>query len=247
MTVREPEFIDMPTSSGPMRKILFEPSRPGRYPGIVLFSEIFQITAPIRRTAAFIAGHGFRVAVPEVYHELLPAGTVLAYDQDGADEGNRLKYAKKLADYDADAGTALTWLLKHPEGNGRVGAVGMCLGGHLALRAAMNPSCAATVCFYATDVHGGTLGAGKQDDTLARLGEIHGETMFVWGRQDPHVPPAGHTKIHAALAAAEVSFSWHEANAAHAFLRDEGLRYDAELAHQFLGLTVSLLRRHLAA
>ena len=52
-----------------MRTYLYRPTVPGRYPGIVFFSEIFQVTGPIRRTAAWLAGHGFVVAVPEVYHE----------------------------------------------------------------------------------------------------------------------------------------------------------------------------------
>lgn len=245
MTLREVEHIVLPTPSGPMRAAVYAPAREGRRPGVVLFSEIFQLTAPVRRTAVFLAGHGFRVIVPEVYHEFLPAGAVLAYDQPGADEGNRLKYAKPLAGYDADAAACLAWLREHPEGNGRAGAMGMCLGGHLALRAALQPTCDAAVCFYATDVHTGTLGEGKKDDTLARLGEIRGETMFVWGRQDPHVPLEGRVKIHAALDAAAVNFTWHEVNAAHAFLRDEGLRHDPELAHQFLGLAVAALRRGL--
>ncbi|MEI7566450.1 MAG: dienelactone hydrolase family protein, partial [Opitutaceae bacterium] len=63
-----------------MRTVVFRPTAPGRYPGILLYSEIFQITGPIRRTAALLAGHGFIVAVPEIYHEFEPAGTVLAYD-----------------------------------------------------------------------------------------------------------------------------------------------------------------------
>ncbi len=246
MTLRETEYVTLTTNAGPMRGAVFTPAVAGRWPGVVLYSEIFQITAPIRRTAAFLAGHGFRVLVPEVYHEFLPAGTVLGYDKAGADEGNRLKYTKPLASYDADAVATLDWLRGHPEGNGRAGAFGVCLGGHLALRAALQPECSGAVCFYATDVHGGTLGASKKDDSLARLGEIRGETMFVWGRQDPHVPAEGRAKIHAALDAAGVNFTWHEVNAAHAFLRDEGLRYDAELAHQFLALAVASLRRSLA-
>ena len=64
-----------------MRTYVFRPSAPGRYPGVLLFSEIFQVTGPIRRTAALLAGHGFVVAVPEIFHELDPPGTVLAYDQ----------------------------------------------------------------------------------------------------------------------------------------------------------------------
>ncbi|MFH1496494.1 MAG: dienelactone hydrolase family protein, partial [Verrucomicrobiota bacterium] len=103
MTIREPEAVTLTTAAGPMRTLVFRPTGEGRHPGIVLYSEIFQITAPIARTAAWLAGHGFIVAVPEVYHEFLPVGEVLAYDQAGADKGNELKYAKPLAGYDDDA------------------------------------------------------------------------------------------------------------------------------------------------
>jgi len=246
MTIREPELVDLPTARGPMRTLVFRPTGEGRFPGVVLYSEIFQITAPIRRTAAFLAGHGFIVAVPEVYHEFLPAGTVLAYDQAGADRGNELKYAKELASYDDDARAAVAYLKTHFAGNGRVGALGICLGGHLAFRTALLPEVAATTCFYATDLHQGSLGKGKADDSLPRCGEIKGELMMLWGRQDPHVPGEGRAKIYAALTAAQANFTWHEFNAAHAFLRDEGLRYDAELAHLTLGMTVAFLRRALA-
>ncbi|HEX2862519.1 MAG TPA: dienelactone hydrolase family protein [Lacunisphaera sp.] len=246
MTIREPESIDLRTSRGAMRTAIFRPTGEGRHPGIVLYSEIFQITAPIRRTAAFLAGHGFIVAVPEVYHEFLLAGTVLAYDQAGADRGNELKYAKELASYDEDARVAVDCLKTHANGNGRVGAMGICLGGHLAFRTALLPEVTATVCFYATDVHQGSLGRGKADNSLARIPEIKGELMMIWGRQDPHVPAEGRAKIHAALAAAGTRFTWHEFNAAHAFLRDEGLRYDAELAYLTLGMAVGLFRRQLA-
>jgi carboxymethylenebutenolidase len=246
MTIREPETIDLPTARGAMRTLVFRPTGEDRHPGIVLWSEIFQITAPIRRTAAFLAGHGFIVAVPEVYHEFLPAGTVLAYDQAGADKGNELKYAKELAGYDDDAHAAVDFLKAHDRGNGRVGAMGICLGGYLAFRTALRPDVAATACFYATDLHQGSLGKGKADDSLTRSREIKGELMMIWGRQDPHVPDEGRAKIHAALTAAGARFTWHEFNAAHAFLRDEGHRYDPELAHLALGMAVTLFRRRLA-
>lgn len=246
MTIREPEAVALSTAKGPMRTLVFRPTGEGRHPGVVLWSEIFQITAPIRRTAAFLAGHGFIVAVPEVYHEFLPEGAVLAYDQAGADRGNELKYAKELASYDDDARAVVNFLQTHASSNGRVGAMGICLGGHLAFRTALIPAVAATACFYATDVHQGSLGKGKADNSLARILEIKGELMMIWGRQDPHVPGEGRAKIYAALTSAGTKFTWHEFNGAHAFLRDEGLRYDAELAHLTLGMAVALFRRQLS-
>ena len=61
-----------------------------------------------------LASHGFVVAVPEIYHELEPAGTVLAYDEAGAERGNRHKMTKTLSSYDADARAALDFLNSSP-------------------------------------------------------------------------------------------------------------------------------------
>ena len=245
MVIKDDQLVDLPTPYGPMQTAILRPAAEGKYPGLILYSEIFQITAPIRRTAAFLAGHGFVVAVPEVYHELEEKGTVLAYDQAGSDRGNHDKYEKELASYDADSKAVIQHLLQREDCTGKVGAMGICLGGHLAFRAALNPEVHGTVCFYATDLHSGTLGKGKQDDSLARASEIKGELFHVWGRQDPHVPLDGRNKIKARLDEAGVTFQWLELNGAHAFLRDEGYRYDPELAYQALGMAVAFLNRRL--
>ncbi len=220
------------------------PSGPGRYPAIALYSEIFQITAPIRRMAAFFAGHGYVVACPEIYHEFEPAGTVLAYDQAGSDRGNELKYRKTVAAYDADARVVLDHLTSRVDTTGAVGSLGICLGGHLAFRAGFDPRVKATICFYATDLHKASLGHG--DDSLERAADLEGELMMIWGRQDPHVPVEGRMQILNRLNAVGTRLSWHEVNGAHAFLRDEGSRYDPELAHTLYALVLALLHRRLA-
>jgi carboxymethylenebutenolidase len=246
MTLREPEFVELSTPSGPMRTMVLRPAAAGRYPGLLFHSEIFQNTGPICRTAAALAGHGFIVALPEIYHEYLPAGTVLAYDQSGSDVGNRLKTEKPVSAYDADNCAVLEFLKTHEACTGRLGSFGPCIGGHLTYRAALQPEVGAAACFYPTDLHKRSLGAGMNDDSLARAADIKGEMMFVFGRQDPHVPAEGRALIYQTLTDAGVSFTWHEFNAAHAFLRDEGLRYDAELARQALGMTVDFFRQHLS-
>lgn len=246
MTLKEPETVDLPTPTGTMRAQVFQPAAEGRYPGIVFYTEIFQITAPIRRTAALIAGHGYIVVVPEIYHEFEPPGRVLAYDQAGADRGNKLKKEKELAALDGDSRAALDYLKSHPACTGQLGALGICIGGHLSFRAAAkNPDVRASACFYATDLHTATLGKSG-DDTLACAGEIKGEMMMVWGRQDPHVPLEGRKKIYDVLCEKAVNFTWHEFNGQHAFLRDEGLRYDPALALQGYAMTLELFHRALS-
>ena len=246
MTVAEPGYVTLPTSAGPMRTHIVRPAASGRYPGLVLYSEIFQMTAPIARTAALLAGHGYVVAVPEVYHEFEPAGTVLAYDQAGSDRGNRWKYEKTLASYDDDACAAIDHLQSRPDCTGILGAIGICLGGHLAFRAALLPQIRAAACFYATDLHKASLGKGMHDDSLERAAEIQGELLMIWGRQDPHVPLEGRRKILARLDELNLRYSWHEVNGAHAFMRDEGARYDPELALHLYREVLDLFHRRLS-
>lgn len=246
MILRSDEHVDLPTSFGPMRTRIFRPVAEGRYPGILLYSEIFQVTGPIARTAALLAGHGFVVAAPEIYHEFLPAGTMLEYDQAGADKGNELKTTKELASYDADSRAVLDFLKSHPACTGQLGTLGICIGGHLSFRAAAkNPDIKAAVCFYATDIHKQGLGKGMCDDTLTSIKHTNAELLMIYGRQDPHVPLEGRRKVQATLDADGIHYTWHEFNGQHAFIRDEGHRYDPELALKCYGLALDLFRRKL--
>jgi carboxymethylenebutenolidase len=245
MTIIDIDSADLTTPTGLMRTYLVRPIGERRYPGLVLYSEIFQVTGPIRRTAAMLASHGFVVAVPEIYHELEPAGTVLAYDESGAARGNQHKITKTLSSYDGDARAALDYLKTSPHCTGKLGVVGICIGGHLAFRAAMQPDVQAAACFYATDIHKRGLGQGTHDDSLDRIGKITGELLMIWGRQDPHIPREGRALIYNALSDAGAHFQWHEFNAAHAFMRDEGPRYDPAAARICYDMALELFHRRL--
>ena len=236
------ETVDVVTPTGAMRTYVYRPVEPGPWPGVVFFSEIFQQTGPIERTARLVAGHGYVVAVPEVFHDLEPAGTVLAYDIEGAARGNQHKVTRPIEAFDDDARAVVTWLQTAAGCTGSVGALGVCLGGHLAFRCAMDPRVRVAACLYATDIHQGSLGKAG-DDSLARIPEISGELMMIWGRQDPHVPDAGRALVQQRLVAAGTKFTWHELDAQHAFLRDEGPRYDPALALLCYRLILDLFRR----
>ena len=245
MILAEPAFETLQTAYGPMRTHILRPAAPGRYPAVMFYSEIFQITGPIRRTATMIAGYGYVVAMPEVYHEFEEAGTVLAYDQAGSDRGNQWKYEKEVASYDADTRAMIDHLKTREDCTGSIGALGICLGGHLSFRAAMEPEVRGTVCFYGTDIAQGSLGRGKHDDSLARAAQIHGELLMIWGRQDPHIPLEARRKVLARFDELNLKYSWHEVNGAHAFMRDEGLRYDPELALHLYRETLDFFHRTL--
>jgi carboxymethylenebutenolidase len=242
------DFVDLETPTGAMRTHRYQPAAGGPYPGVVLFSEIYQVTGPIARTARILAAQGYIVAAPEVYHEFEPAGLALAYDKQGTDKGNRYKVEKPVGAFDADARAVIDHLRSLASCTGRLGAIGICLGGHLAFRCAMNPEITAAVCFYATDIHKRSLGKGNgtaSDDSLDRVADIKGELLMIWGKQDPHIPAEGRELIHRTLTGAGVNYTIHEFNAAHAFMRDEGPRYNPALAQIGYALVFELFSRRL--
>jgi carboxymethylenebutenolidase len=220
----------------------------GRYPGIILYSEIFQLTGPICRTANRLAGHGFVVAAPEIYHRTCPPGLVIAYDDPGRMYGNRLAHTTPVAHFDATAKAVFDHfdtradVLRNSAGPA-MGAIGFCIGGHLALRAALDPRCRATVCAYPTGVHDGNLGAEPDAGTLGRLADITGELLLVFGDVDPHVPAPARQIIRSALQASGVRHTYLELPGEHAFMRDEGARYDPQMADRVFVDAIELYRR----
>ena len=137
-----------------------------------------QVTGPVQRFARQIASHGYIVAAPSSYHEFT-GPEALAYDGPGTDAGNAWKIEKKLSAYDEDATLSVDLLSSMETCNGRIGATGMCLGGHLAFRCAFDKRIRAAVCYFATDIHSQTLGKGKNDDSIKRVKDISGELIMV--------------------------------------------------------------------
>jgi len=234
-----------------MRIFLFHPSIPNypeaRFPGVVLFSEIYQVTGPVARFARQIAGQGYIVAAPSSYHEFT-GPEPLAYDGPGTDAGNEWKVKKTLAGYDEDATLSIDLLLSLKTCNGRIGSTGMCLGGHLAFRCALDPRVSAAVTYFATDLHSATLGLGQKDDSLARAGEIKAELAMIHGTLDNHVPPEGRDLIRKSLRDKGIIFSWYEpASAQHAFIRDELSkgRYDPAISKVCFEILLELFGRTL--
>lgn len=237
--------VDLNTPTGVMRTYVHRPAAEGRYPVVLFYSEIFQQTGPIARTARFLAGHGYAVLVPEVFHELNPIGTVLAYDDAGRDKGNADKAAKDVQGYDSDNAALIAYAKQQEWSTGNIGAAGVCIGGHLAFRAALQPDVKATACFYATDLHNNVMPNQPGQHSMERLADIKGELMMIWGKQDPHIPAAGRTLVREKLGATDLNFTWHEFNGQHAFMRDEGERYDPQLAALGLQMTLQLYGRTL--
>lgn len=220
-----------------------------KFPGVIVHSEIYQVTGPVERFAKQICGHGFIVVAPAIYHNFIDS-TPLAYDDEGTTLGNDLKKKKLLESYDEDNQIAIDYLMSLKTCTGRIGATGMCLGGHVAFRAAFDIRVLSAVSFFGTDIHSNTLGTTSNQElhSLNRLGEIQGELLMIFGTKDPHVPPEGRDLIRKSLRDNNVTFSMYEiANAQHAFIRDEYSkgRYDPGVTSNCFSLMMEIFNRTL--
>src|SRR5215212_11969418 len=101
------EYVDVPVGERAMRTFVAAPRAAGRYPGVVFYSDIFQLTESTLRWCMRLAGYGFVVAAPEIYHRLEPAGTVLEFDDEGKRRGQADAEATTVAGFDEDIRAAL--------------------------------------------------------------------------------------------------------------------------------------------
>jgi carboxymethylenebutenolidase len=238
------EYVDIPLAGSPMRTLVAAPKAPGKYPGLWCYSDIFQLTPPLLRSCARLASYGFVVAAPEIYRRIEPPCTVISFDDAGRARGQQDAAKTPVAHFDMDCRLGLDWFSKHPRVAPRkIGAVGYCIGGHLAFRAAFQTDVRATVCYYATGLHDGKLGQDADAGSLRRAKEIRGELLMIFGTKDPHVPDAGRETIDAALKKSGARYKTLLYEAEHAFTRDEGPRYDPEATDLAFAETVGLFRR----
>ncbi|KAG9257421.1 dienelactone hydrolase [Emericellopsis atlantica] len=266
MLIKE-SHVDVPvTVNGTeqsMRIFVFHPTIPGypkaKFPGVCVFSEIYQVTGPVARFARQIAGQGYIVAAPSSYHDFT-GPEPLAYDAADTDKGNAYKAQKTLESYDADVTSTVDYLLSLPTCTGLIGSTGMCLGGHLALRATFDSRITACVAYFATDIHSRSLGPHEAANsspeaptgsahTLDHLQKLqHAEVAMIFGIKDTHVPDAGQDLIRSKLREAKACFSFYEfAHAQHAFIRDELSkgRYDPAITKICFEVLLELFTRTL--
>jgi carboxymethylenebutenolidase len=238
------EYVEIPVAGKPMRTFIAQPARAGQYPGIVYFSDIFQLSGWMERMCARLAGYGFVVAAHEFFHRLEPAGTVLPQTDEGRAHGTKNQLATPVEHFDEDCRAVLDYLKQHPNVVAeQLGAGGFCIGGHLAFRAALQPDVKATSCFYPTWLHNGKLGVGEQAGSLERAAEIRGELLVHFGSLDPLIPAEGRTAVETALQQAGVKYEARLYPADHGFMRDDRAAYDPECADQAFAAAVGLFRR----
>ncbi len=100
------------------------PTRPPPWPGVVVLHDAFGMSEVLRRHADWLAGEGYLAAAPNLYRSGRRLSAARAVFRDAA--------AGSGPTFD-DVEATRTWLASQPGCNGKIGAVGFCMGGGLAL------------------------------------------------------------------------------------------------------------------
>jgi carboxymethylenebutenolidase len=193
--------------------------------GIVVIQEIFGVTAHIRHVADRFAEYGYTAIAP-AFFDHLESGVELGYDQVGANKGKQLIAELGLERALEDVASAAESIASA----GKIGTVGYCWGGTVALLAALRlglPS----VSYY-----------GARN--LPFLHETpQAPVMFHFGEKDHSITPEMVAKHREALPQMEV-FTYP---ADHAFNRDGSAPYHEASAKLALQRTLAFFDHHLAA
>ena len=119
---------------------LATPATSDKTGGVVLVQEYWGVNDHVRDIAGRLAGQGFRVLAPDLYH-----GKVMHTAEEAGKMMGSLDWPKALGEIIA----AAAHLRDHESSNGKVAVMGFCMGGALTFAAAAHiPWLAAAVPFY---------------------------------------------------------------------------------------------------
>jgi carboxymethylenebutenolidase len=139
----------IPTHDGSFTAYVARPQGDGPRPAVVVIQEIFGVNAVMRETCDQIARAGNYVAIcPDLFWRLEPGVDIT--DKTQAEWDQAMAYLQR---FDTDKGiediqATIDHVRSRPECDGKVGAVGYCLGGKLAFLTAARTDADAAVSYY---------------------------------------------------------------------------------------------------
>ncbi|CAN7151380.1 dienelactone hydrolase family protein [Phenylobacterium sp. LjRoot164] len=229
------ETTTIKTDDGQFAAYVARPSNP-KAPAIVVIQEIFGVNAVMRGVCDELAAAGFLAVCPDLFWRIEPGIDIT--DQSEAE----WKKAFELYNaFDVDAGVKdIAATIDHvralPEVNGKVGAVGFCLGGLLAYLTATRTDADASVAYY---------GVGIEKHLAESEKQAHPLLMHI-AEEDQFVPKEAQALILAQLKNHPQVEIFTYPGRDHAFARQGGEHYDDADAKLAGGRSLAFFQQHLA-
>jgi carboxymethylenebutenolidase len=223
--------IEVPTPEGVLPARLWRPAG-GSGPGLLLLQEIFGVSAYIRRRAADLAGLGYVVLAPEIFHR---AGV-----SEVANGPSMLEEALEVTgrvDWDtavADAVASLRHLRSLEGVSGGVGVVGFCYGGGLGYAVVAQEPADALVSYYGSAL----------PDLVRAVPAVSTPSLHHFGEADSYIPMDEVDRIRESVGSGGGPVEFHTyPGADHAFDNDDFVTYDREASERAWGATTDYLTR----
>jgi carboxymethylenebutenolidase len=176
-------IVEFPANGGKGRGYLSKPEK-GSGPGVLVIQEWWGLVEHIKSIADRFAASGYVALAPDLYH---------GEATKSPDEAGKLMMALNISETEKDLRGASTFLLSQSSGR-KLGVVGFCMGGQLALFAAgKNPAIGACVDFYG--IHPNV----KPDYT-----HIKAPVLGLFAEKDTYVTPEVVKKLESTLKQARV-------------------------------------------
>jgi len=227
-------MVEFPSNGATASGYLATPSS-GRGPGVIVIQEWWGLVPHIKDVCERFAREGFVALAPDLFH-----GKTASLEE--PDLAGKLVMEMQLPQAAKEILAAAMWLIDNERAAGdRVGVVGFCVGGGLALYAtSLSEVFGAVVAFYP--------GLSRTDAAKAEYTRIRGAVLGHFAGHDHSYTRDRVAELETQLQAAgvNVEFFWYE-DADHAFFNDDrpGV-YNPEAARLAWERTVAFFRTHLA-
>ena len=198
----------------------------GKGPGVLVIQEWWGLVPHIKAVCDRFAAAGFSALAPDMYHGKT------ASEPDGA---GKLFMALNIEQAEKDLRGAAVYLAGHSS-TAKLGAVGFCMGGQLALFAGtVNPKVGAVVDFY-----------GIHPNVKPDYGKLGGPVLGLFAEKDQFVKPDDARAVDAAIKKAGKQSQIHVyPNVDHAFFNDENTAaFNKAAADDAWKKTLGFFRQH---
>jgi carboxymethylenebutenolidase len=199
----------------------------GKGPGVLVIQEWWGLVRHIKNVCDRFAAEGFTALAPDMYH---------GQTADEPDGAGKLFMALNIAQAEKDLRGAAQYLAGRSS-TAKLGAVGFCMGGQLALFATtLNPSIGACVDFY-----------GIHPNVKPDYAKLSGPVLGLFAEKDAFVTPQTAREVDAAIKKAGKQCEIHVyPNVDHAFFNDERPdAYNKTAADDAWRRTLAHFRQHL--
>lgn len=239
--------VELKTPDDVMDTRTFRLADGARHPGVIFYMDGLGVRDALAGMARRIASEGYCVLLPNLFYR---SGPYAPFDAATA-FGNPPERARVMALMKevtppramADTAVLLDWMKKDPGIDAsKVGTVGYCMGGGLALSAAgVFPEHVVAAASY----HGGRLATDAPDSPHVLASRARGRLYIGYAESDGSFPEAQRQRLEEALTQAGVSHTIERYHAAHGFAVPDFTVYDAAAADRHWETLLALFRESL--